>query len=129
MGHSSWWGWLVSCSTSLSLLLYGHTAREEEYTEIKTIISNEIKTICSNEIKTIFIHSIADSDADSDTDSYSLTFIDKLDHQAFAILCILKTFFEQHMSIPDICHFFTWAKFLENKIYTEKTRKLRQNTQ
>ena len=26
--------------------------------------------------------------------------------------------------IPDICHFF-----LENKIYTEKTRKLRQNTQ
>ena len=31
-------------------------------------------------------------------------------------------------SIPDICHFFTRAKFLENKIYTEKTRKLRQNT-
>ena len=25
--------------------------------------------------------------------------------------------------------FFTRAKFLENKIYTEKTRKLRQNTQ
>ena len=25
--------------------------------------------------------------------------------------------------------FFTLAKFLENKIYTEKTRKLRQNTQ
>ena len=23
-------------------------------------------------------------------------------------------------SIPDICHFFTRAKFLENKIYTEK---------
>ena len=22
--------------------------------------------------------------------------------------------------IPDICHFFTQAKFLENKIYTEK---------
>ena len=22
--------------------------------------------------------------------------------------------------IPDICHFFTLAKFLENKIYTEK---------
>ena len=22
--------------------------------------------------------------------------------------------------IPDICHFFTRAKFLENKIYTEK---------
>ena len=32
-------------------------------------------------------------------------------------------------SIPDICHFFTQAKFLENKIYTEKTRQLRQNTQ
>ena len=31
--------------------------------------------------------------------------------------------------IPDICHFFTQAKFLESKIYTEKTRKLRQNTQ
>ena len=27
--------------------------------------------------------------------------------------------------IPDICHFFTRAKFLANKIYTEKTRKLR----
>ena len=33
------------------------------------------------------------------------------------------------IDIPDICHFFTRAKFLENKIYTEKTRKLRQNTQ
>ena len=31
--------------------------------------------------------------------------------------------------IPHICHFFTQAKFLENKIYTEKTRKLRQITQ
>ena len=31
--------------------------------------------------------------------------------------------------IPFICHFFTQTKFLENKIYTEKTRKLRQNTQ
>ena len=27
-------------------------------------------------------------------------------------------------TIPHICHFFTRAKFLENKIYTEKTRKL-----
>ena len=35
----------------------------------------------------------------------------------------------QGVYIPDICHFFTQAKFLENKIYTEKTRKLRQNTQ
>ena len=33
------------------------------------------------------------------------------------------------INIPDICHFFTQAKFLENKIYTKKTRKLRQNTQ
>ena len=24
------------------------------------------------------------------------------------------------LPIPDICHFFTRAKFLENKIYTEK---------
>ena len=23
-------------------------------------------------------------------------------------------------TIPHICHFFTYAKFLENKIYTEK---------
>ena len=30
--------------------------------------------------------------------------------------------------IPYICHFFSRAKFLENKIYTEKKRKLRQNT-
>ena len=34
-----------------------------------------------------------------------------------------------HDTIPDICHFFTRAKFLENNIYTEKTRTLRQNTQ
>ena len=33
------------------------------------------------------------------------------------------------VTIPHICHFFTQAKFLENKIYTKKTRKLRQNTQ
>ena len=26
----------------------------------------------------------------------------------------------QDPPIPDICHFFTLAKFLENKIYTEK---------
>ena len=32
-------------------------------------------------------------------------------------------------NIPHICHFFKRAKFLENKIYTEKTCKLRQNTQ
>merc|ERR1712004_574217 len=31
--------------------------------------------------------------------------------------------------IPDNCHFFTLTQFLENKIYTQKTRKLRQNTQ
>ena len=31
--------------------------------------------------------------------------------------------------IPDICYFFfIRAKFLENRIYIEKTRKLRQNT-
>ena len=40
--------------------------------------------------------------------------------------CALKIY---TTSIPDICHFFTRTKFLENKIYTEKTRKLRQNTQ
>ena len=33
------------------------------------------------------------------------------------------------VNIPDICNFFTQAKFLENKIYTEKTRKLHQNAQ
>ena len=31
--------------------------------------------------------------------------------------------------IPYNCHFFTMTQFLENKIYTQKTRKLRQNTQ
>ena len=39
------------------------------------------------------------------------------------------SFCQEFFYIPDICHFFTRAKFLENKIYTEKTRKLRQNTQ
>ena len=39
----------------------------------------------------------------------------------------LKAYYDK--TIPHICHFFTQAKFLENKIYTEKTRKLRQNTQ
>ena len=34
-----------------------------------------------------------------------------------------------NQTIPHICHFFTRAKFLENKIYTEKPRKLQQNTQ
>ena len=37
--------------------------------------------------------------------------------------------FQGSISIPDICHFFTQTKFLEKKIYTEKMRKLRQNTQ
>ena len=41
---------------------------------------------------------------------------------ALAILCPAGC-------IPHICHFFTRTKFLENKIYTEKMRKLRQNTQ
>ena len=45
------------------------------------------------------------------------------------ILLLLKLTETQISPIPDICHFFTQAKFLENKIYTEKTRKLRQNTQ
>ena len=37
--------------------------------------------------------------------------------------------FRRVMSIPHICHFFTQSKFLKNEIYTEKTRKLRQNIQ
>ena len=41
----------------------------------------------------------------------------------------LETVLWQLDIIPHICHFFTRAKFLENKIYTKKTRKLRQNTQ
>ena len=32
-------------------------------------------------------------------------------------------------SIPHNCHFFTLTQFLELKFYTEKMRKLRQNTQ
>ena len=62
----------------------------------------------------------------------------------WAFLCVLNRFlFSQllkHLTmqsrcpfvitiIPHICHFFTLAKFLENKNYTKKTRKLRQNTQ
>ena len=57
----------------------------------------------------------------------------------FASLILRKCSFPLHLKvntlkplatfIPYICHFFTQAKFLENKIYTEKTRKLRQNTQ
>ena len=39
------------------------------------------------------------------------------------------SFFYICLGIPDICHFFTRTKFLQSKIYTEKTRKLRQNTQ
>ena len=31
--------------------------------------------------------------------------------------------------IPDICHFFYTSRIFENKIHTEKTRKLRQITQ
>ena len=54
VGRSSWWGWLVSFSTWSSFLSFGHTAREEEYTEIKTIFSTGFKTIFSAEFKTIF---------------------------------------------------------------------------
>ena len=32
------------------------------------------------------------------------------------------------LTIPYNCHFFTLTQFLENKIYTQKTRKLQQNT-
>ena len=42
------------------------------------------------------------------------------------IFCAIAALLQR---IPNICHFFTRAKFFENKIYTEKTRKLRQNTQ
>ena len=47
----------------------------------------------------------------------------------FAILISRYCSYIESEVIPDICHFFTRAKFLENKIYTEKTRKLRQKTQ
>ena len=43
--------------------------------------------------------------------------------------CLITFTFRNPNFIPDICNFFTQAKFLENKIYTKKTRKLRQNTQ
>ena len=41
--------------------------------------------------------------------------------------CLQKSDFQNACLIFVIC--FTRAKFLENKIYTKKTRKLRQNTQ
>ena len=40
------------------------------------------------------------------------------------VLVTLTTKTNNRQTIPDICHFFTRAKFLENKIYTKKTRKL-----
>ena len=43
--------------------------------------------------------------------------------------CICTVIIKYVTGIPHICHFFTQAKFLENKIYTKKTRKLLQNTQ
>ena len=42
---------------------------------------------------------------------------------------LARDIFDSFIAIPHICHFFKQAKFLENKIYPEKTRKLRQNTQ
>ena len=45
------------------------------------------------------------------------------------ILFMEKTTWQGGRCIPDICHFFTQANFFENKICTEKTHELRQNTQ
>ena len=42
---------------------------------------------------------------------------------------VITLIFLMIIVITDFCHFFTQAKFLENKIYTEKMRKLRHNTQ
>ena len=60
----------------------------------------------------------------------------QLQHQVvYARVCVRtkehqQTFLPRScIHIPFICHFFTQTKFLENKIYTKKTRKLRQNTQ
>ena len=50
-------------------------------------------------------------------------------------MCLLEILAQADLSKGIVCPylifviFFTQAKFLENKIYTEKTRKLRQNTQ
>ena len=62
-------------------------------------------------------------------------------HNSFLLhICTVELFmvpsyatywFTCHMALPYLIFviFFTQAKFLENEIYTEKTRKLRQNTQ
>ena len=37
-----------------------------------------------------------------------------------SVMWMLQCHYYIILTIPDICHFFTRAKFLENKIYTEK---------
>ena len=44
-------------------------------------------------------------------------------------LAIIRLRFDKHHTYLIFVIFFTRTKFLENKIYTEETRKLRQNTQ
>ena len=43
-------------------------------------------------------------------------------HRGFVFHLLLhqRCIAHKDITIPYICHFFTWAKVLENKIYTEK---------
>ena len=43
-----------------------------------------------------------------------------VNHCLQPIFLIQSAKYLQEHCIPDICYFFTLAKFLENKIYTEK---------
>ena len=52
--------------------------------------------------------------------------MEEVDHKSFLFQWIRNC--EEYTYLLFVI-FFTQTKFLENKIYTEKTRKLRQNTQ
>ena len=55
--------------------------------------------------------------------------LEKGDHVKFQRREQVESENEHQRHTSYLSFFFTRAKFLENKIYTEKTRKLRQNTQ
>ena len=47
-------------------------------------------------------------------------FLQDLELEILLSLFTLKPSLILYLAIPLICHFFTWAKFLDDKIYTEK---------
>ena len=47
-------------------------------------------------------------------------FLQDLELEILLSLFTLKPSLILYLAIPLICHFFTWAKFLDDKIYTKK---------